>query len=826
LEKLRDLIDPLDGNGREKKLKILELAGGKAALLAFREKASKEAKISAKNKRCARLGRGRPSNSSKKELPVEVIIDNLSEHRVETDKEVQSLISEAARNRTKEKTNLNASSSRSHLIMTVRLVITKNSGTVIKSKINFADLAGSEKVGKTNVKGDRLKEATAINTSLTALRTVIDGLVKQKKYISFRNSKLTRALRDSLGGNTKTTLVLACSPHKWNLEETIETLKFGRRAKFIRSEVIINAQASVEQLQQEISKLKAQNELLKQKLCIEHAKQGIRRLEIEGPRRELETSMSISMLSPGRNKGILGLCREKERFNSISPMYQAKNSLNSDHKIGSIPLLSIHRVSTTDMNDKTLKEMQVPSTHKEFGHQESNSKVKELEFELDKARERELKFTNIVEELMERLDILEHEKEVHNELQKIECQEETRSEYNGQLGSFQNEMTDPQPVECSLEQGNIERHPVSGLSTLQEQSGSIQKTTGIIVNEYSVQSWDKTNNVNEISFLNDHTDQKLEIDFVHKTKVHEENIADEVSDKLQKVKNDNMKLSTPHNGDIDSVLMVLETIATIENKSMLITLNRLMEFFQLAQLSLQTCMHVYTFFPEGKLTVNDIVEVVQAAKLSLRLRERAAAFKKQLIGVTEDFAEIIQDLPSVESVLPGEGASNLTMEDILLVELGEVQSLIFQEGFRFLHSDESDEVLLIDFTIFIEHLVGRGEILGLSQGPISLENVEYSGFRTELLEPITKIFENNNYLSRDGTNNLSSLGSQIVLQEIRESLEDIEADDPGLIILQDLTLPNLEVVVRSCPTPMWHALVEKQDYYTNPDQCSYFAWQS
>jgi len=510
-------------------------------------------------------------------------------------------------------------------------------------------------------------------------------------------------------------------------------------------------------------------------------------------------------------------------LNSISPIYQAKHSLNINNNIQPVPSLSIHRVSTTDVNREPFREMQgVGNTHG-FHHQQSNSKVKELEFELDKARERELKFTNIVEELMERLDILEHENEVNNEMQKSECQEETRIAYNGQLGSFQNEMTDPQTVECSLEQGNIKSHPVHALSILQEQCGGIQKTTGNIVNEYSVQSSDKANHVQEKSILNYHPDQKLEIDFVYQTEVHEESLVDEAGDKLQKVTSDNLKLSVPRNGDIDSVLMVLETIATIENKSMLITLNRLMDFFQLAQLSLQVCMHVYTFFPEGKLTVNDIVEVVEAAKLSLRLRERATAFKKQLIDVAEDFSEIIQDLPSVESVLPGEGASNLTMEDILLVELGDVQSLIFQEGFRFLHSDESDEVLLIDFTIFIEHLVGRGEILGLSDGPICLENVEYSGFRRELLEPITKIFENNNYRSRDGTYNLTSLGSQIVLQEIRESLEDIEADDPGLIILQDLTLPNLEVVVCSCPSPMWHALVEKQDYYTNTDQCSYFA---
>jgi len=820
------LIEPLDANGREKKLKILELAGGKAALVAFRKKASRESKISAKNRRGARLARGRPSNSSKKELPVEVIIDNLSEQRVDTVRDVQSLISRAAHNRTKEKTNLNASSSRSHLIMTVRLIITKNSGTVIKSKINFADLAGSEKVGKTNVKGDRLKEATAINTSLTALRTVIDGLVKQKKFISFRDSKLTRALRDSLGGNTKTTLVLACSPHKWNLEETIETLNFGARAKFIKSEVIINAQASVEQLQQELSELKIQNELLKQKLCIEHAKQGIRRLGLEVPGRQFETNMSIPPLSPIKNKSLVDLCREKQNYKSTSVKHNSKSCVKNqtEDKLLQFPSLSIHRNSTSVVIVEPLQEMQTSSTPQhELDLQDSRNKVKELIFELDKAREREVKFTSIIEELMERFDILDHEKEVNIERKEREYLEETNVAYNGQLDSFQYEIPDQQIVECSLEQGNLKNHPVKAESNVKEQSNGIQKRIDVILNDYSNQSSNEAHHVDEKLILEEHTSQKIDIGFVHQTKAHVEAVADEVDENLFKVESDNVKHKVPRNGDIDSVLMVLETIATIGNKAMVITLNKLMEFFQLAQLSLQTCMHVWTFFPEGKLTVNDIIEVVEAAKLSLRLRERALSFKEYLISVAEDFAEIIQDLPSVESVLPGEGASHLTMEDILLVELGKVQSLIFQEGFRFLHSDESDEVLLIDFTIFIEHLVGRGEILGLSDEPINLENVEYSGFRIELLEPITKIFENNNYRSRDGTYNLSISGSQIVLQEIRESLEEIEENDPGLAILQDLTLHNLEVVIRSCPAPMWHALIEKQDYYTDSDQHSYFS---
>merc|ERR1719285_1453226 len=322
LERLRDLMNPFDSQGKDKKLKIMELAGGKAALDAIRGKQSR----TTKPRRGARMGRGR-KEPAKKKAPIEVVIDNLSEQRVDNIAQVQALIATAAHHRTKEKTNLNASSSRSHLIMCVRVNITKKSGTVIKSKINFADLAGSEKVGKTDVTGKHLKEAAAINTSLTALRTVIDGLVKQKKFVSFRDSKLTRALRDSLGGNTKTTLVLGCSPHKWNLEETLETLKFGARAKFIRSKVIVNAQASVEQLEKVIEGLKKENEKLKKQLYSEHAFQGIRRLEAidsggEVPKEGADTEQKSPVASPAKRSSIVLAVLKHERGLTGTPEYK------------------------------------------------------------------------------------------------------------------------------------------------------------------------------------------------------------------------------------------------------------------------------------------------------------------------------------------------------------------------------------------------------------------------------------------------------------------------------------------------------------------------
>lgn len=259
-------------------------------------------------------------------------------------------------------------------------------------------------------------------------------------------------------------------------------------------------------------------------------------------------------------------------------------------------------------------------------------------------------------------------------------------------------------------------------------------------------------------------------------------------------------------GGIEAILVVLKKVATMDNPSEVITLNQLMVFFEQGKLDVQTCMRVYDYLGNDyKVTVSDIAQVVEATQMSLRLRTRAASFKDYLIKIAEDFAALIDDLPEIEDVLDGDGASLVTLEDISQIELGEVHSLILQEAFQFIQSDERDEVLLIDFQIFIDHLTGRGEILGLESGyliPEDSENMEYYGFRSELIDPIRKIFNS------DGKQYLSLSTAKLVLQEIRENLEAIDDDDPALRILPDLTLKNLVAVIRTCPETMWHTLIE------------------
>jgi hypothetical protein len=106
---------------------------------------------------------------------------------------------------------------------------------LFRGKLNLCDLAGSEKISKDEGKMDEkhLLELKTINLSLTSLGKVIQSLAQGKKavHIPYRDSKITRLLQDSLGGNTKTTLIAAVSPVIDNIEETISTLKFADRAK-------------------------------------------------------------------------------------------------------------------------------------------------------------------------------------------------------------------------------------------------------------------------------------------------------------------------------------------------------------------------------------------------------------------------------------------------------------------------------------------------------------------------------------------------------------------------------------------------------------------
>merc|ERR1719230_492983 len=168
-------------------------------------------------------------------------------------------------NRSVASTLMNSESSRSHSIFTITVETAEtgvdNKDHIRVGKMNMVDLAGSERQSKTGASGDTLKEATKINMSLSALGNVISALVDSKSgFIPYRDSKLTRLLQDSLGGNTKTVMCANCGPVDYNYDETLSTLRYAYRAKSIKNKPRINEDpkdAMIREFQDEIARLKA-----------------------------------------------------------------------------------------------------------------------------------------------------------------------------------------------------------------------------------------------------------------------------------------------------------------------------------------------------------------------------------------------------------------------------------------------------------------------------------------------------------------------------------------------------------------------------------------
>jgi len=188
-----------------------------------------------------------------------VYVKGLLEVYVSSVDEVFEVMKRGGNARAVAATNMNQESSRSHSIFVI-VVTQKNleTGSSKSGQLFLVDLAGSEKVGKTGASGQTLEEAKKINKSLSALGMVINALTDgRSSHVPYRDSKLTRILQESLGGNSRTTLIINCSPSSYNDSETLSTLRFGMRAKSIKNKAKVNAELSPAELKAMLAKAKS-----------------------------------------------------------------------------------------------------------------------------------------------------------------------------------------------------------------------------------------------------------------------------------------------------------------------------------------------------------------------------------------------------------------------------------------------------------------------------------------------------------------------------------------------------------------------------------------
>lgn len=287
-----------------------------------------------------------------------VYVKGLSHAFISNTRELYKLLKLGIKNRASNITNMNMESSRSHAIFQLKLH-QKNlkDESIKKSNLFLIDLAGSEKVDRTGAVGQTLKEAKNINSSLSALGNVIYTLTDNKStHIPYRDSKLTRILQESLGGNSRTTLILTISPSSQNELETLSTLRFGSRAKAIKNKAHINQELSASELKFRLKKLERINE--QNKLYIEKLEN---QLNTDGsdfsPRILTHTDRDFESKIPVLRKSSVSPPR-LELFSKLQEKEQKIKNLEEEllnYKINSLKILNEEEVKLNKLEKALFK---------------------------------------------------------------------------------------------------------------------------------------------------------------------------------------------------------------------------------------------------------------------------------------------------------------------------------------------------------------------------------------------------------------------------------------------------------------------------------------
>lgn len=284
-----------------------------------------------------------------------IAIPNLTEIVVKNAQETTNCLMRGSADRAVGSTAMNATSSRSHAIFTITLqkVHKDNPTAATSAKFHLVDLAGSERSKKTLTTGEQFKEGVKINQGLLALGNVISALGSSNQntqHIGYRDSKLTRLLQDSLGGNSMTLMIACISPADYNMEETLGTLRYADRARKIKNKPIINQDPKTA----EINSLKAEVQKLRIELL---SKSGIGAAVVEKcqdcdqPPTKLQLQKQLRQMA---EKLQITLCDIAHRESMINEYEDTIDSLNQ--KIGELndQIGKLDKIFTSDMSPTEL----------------------------------------------------------------------------------------------------------------------------------------------------------------------------------------------------------------------------------------------------------------------------------------------------------------------------------------------------------------------------------------------------------------------------------------------------------------------------------------
>ncbi|KAL2241101.1 UNVERIFIED_CONTAM: Kinesin-like protein KIN-14R [Sesamum indicum] len=352
-------------------------------------------------------------------------IPGIVEAKVENIQQVWNVLQAGSSARSVGSNNVNEHSSRSHCMLCI-MVRAKNliTGDCTKSKLWLVDLAGSERLAKTDVQGDRLKEAQNINRSLSALGDVISALANKSSHIPYRNSKLTHLLQDSLGGDSKTLMFVQISPSDQDVSETLSSLNFATR---VRGVELGPARKQIDT-----------NELQKLKTMLEKARQESRSKD-ESLKKLEENLHSLESKAKGKDQVYKN---QVDKIKELEGQLELKTSLHcqsekqvlhlSERLKGKEESCSRLQQKVTDLENKLKQQEEIQSTTYQKKVNELENKLRE---QMQQSEASSLILQQQVRELERKLKELEENPESLSHRQKIKELEDKVREQEKQLAS-------------------------------------------------------------------------------------------------------------------------------------------------------------------------------------------------------------------------------------------------------------------------------------------------------------------------------------------------------------------------------------------------------